>query len=230
MACRMRSWVGSGSASARAAADTIWPGVQKPHWSASARTNASASGGSGSPSIVVTSRSPTVCTNVMHESTGTPSSWTVQLPQWPSPQAIFVPVSPSGPRSVSARVWPTGASTSYLAPFTCNSTIGRHRQDVRQVHEPKRRPRDDALLGFVLELRQHPPEVARRLEQLANALALFRMPVAVGGRVEREPEHADRVRLPRPEQRRRHRQVLVDPRKGHRLRERPAPARRGGIP
>src|ERR671930_937585 len=174
MACRISSCEGAGFAATSAAADTIWPGVQKPHCTASVLTNAWTSGWSRSPSIVVTSRSPTVCTSVMHESTGTPSSWTVQLPQWPSPQAIFVPVSPSGPRSVSARVWPTGASTSYLAPFTCNSTIGRHRQDVRQVHEPKRRPRDDALLGFVLELRQHPPEVARRLEQLANALALFR--------------------------------------------------------
>src|SRR5207244_3662563 len=44
MACRMRSGVGSGSASTKAAADTIWPGVQNPHWSASARTNASTSG------------------------------------------------------------------------------------------------------------------------------------------------------------------------------------------
>ena len=44
-------------------------------------------------------------------------------------------------------------------------------------------------------------------------------PFALVARVQREPEHADRVRLPRPEQRRRHREVLVDAREGHRLRE-----------
>ena len=70
------------------------PGVQKPHCSASARTNASTSGWSRRPSIVVTSRPPTVWTSVMHESAGTPSSWTVHAPQWPSPQATFVPVRP----------------------------------------------------------------------------------------------------------------------------------------
>src|SRR5204863_5341050 len=77
IACRMRSVVGSGSASTSAAAETIWPGVQKPHWRASVRTNASTSRWSRSASIVVTSRSRTVWTSVMHDSTGTPSSWTV---------------------------------------------------------------------------------------------------------------------------------------------------------
>ena len=40
MPCRISSRVGSGFASTSAAAETICPGVQKPHWSASARTNA----------------------------------------------------------------------------------------------------------------------------------------------------------------------------------------------
>ena len=43
--------------------------------------------------------------------TGTPSSSTVQAPQCPSPQAIFVPVSPMSSRSVSASVCPTGSSS-----------------------------------------------------------------------------------------------------------------------
>src|SRR5947208_7697376 len=121
IAWRTRSGVRFGSASTSAAAETIWPGVQNPHWSASARTNASTSGWSRRPSIVVTSRSPTVWTSVMHESTGTPSNCTVQAPQWPSAHATFVPVRPRSPRSVSASVWPTGASTLYTPPFTRNS-------------------------------------------------------------------------------------------------------------
>jgi hypothetical protein len=81
MPWRISSRVGRGFASTSAAAETICPGVQKPHWSASSRTNASTSGCSRRPSIVRTSRAPTVCASVMHESTGTPSSCTVQAPQ-----------------------------------------------------------------------------------------------------------------------------------------------------
>ena len=79
--CLTSSAVGSGFAATSAAAETICPGVQKPHWSASVRTKAPTSGCSRRPSIVVTSRSPTVWTSVMHESTGMPSSMTVQAPQ-----------------------------------------------------------------------------------------------------------------------------------------------------
>src|SRR5205823_6208329 len=217
MPCRTSSRVGSGSASTSAAAETIWPGVQNPHWSASARTKASTSGWSRRPSIVVTSRSPTVWTSVMHESTGTPSSCTVQAPQWPSAHATFVPVRPRSPRRVSASVWPTGASTRYTPPFTRSSHATCHRKDVREVDEPKRRPAHKPLLAFVFDLGQRAPEVARGLQELPDPLSLFPVPVPVGGRVEREPEHADRVCLPSPEQRRRHRQVLVAARKGHRL-------------
>ena len=93
MAWRISSVVGAGVASTSATALTIWPGVQKPHCSASARTNESTIGWSRSPSIVVTSRAVDRWTSVMHESVGTPSTSTVHAPQWPSPQAIFVPVS-----------------------------------------------------------------------------------------------------------------------------------------
>jgi hypothetical protein len=38
MRWRISSLVGSGVSATSAAAETIWPGVQKPHWSASVRT------------------------------------------------------------------------------------------------------------------------------------------------------------------------------------------------
>src|SRR3954465_2929678 len=180
----------------------ICPGVQKPHCTASVRTKASTSGCSRRPSIVVTSRSPTVCTSVMHASTGTPSSCTVHAPQWPSPQAPSVPVRPSWSRRASASVAPTGTSTSYMPPLMRSSSVTGHRQDVREVDEPKRRPADDALVGLVLELREHPPQLARSLQQLSDLLALLRVAVAVGAGVQREAEDADRVRLPRPKERR----------------------------
>jgi hypothetical protein len=81
MAWRISSRDGFGTVSTSADAETICPGVQKPHWSASALTNASINGWSRRPSIVVTSRPSTVWTSVMHESIGTPSMRTVQAPQ-----------------------------------------------------------------------------------------------------------------------------------------------------
>ncbi|OLD99106.1 MAG: hypothetical protein AUG91_07530 [Actinobacteria bacterium 13_1_20CM_4_69_9] len=81
MACRISSVDGVGFAATSAAADTIWPGVQKPHCTASVRTNACTSGWSRSPSIVVTSCPSRVWTSVMHESVGTPSIITVHAPQ-----------------------------------------------------------------------------------------------------------------------------------------------------
>ena len=44
MRCLISSVDGSAISATSAAAETIWPGVQKPHWSASVRTNASTSG------------------------------------------------------------------------------------------------------------------------------------------------------------------------------------------
>ena len=77
-----------------AAAETTWPGVQKPHCIASARTKASISGCSRSPSIVVTSLSSAAWTSVIQDNTGTPSTRTVHAPQWPSPHAILVSCEP----------------------------------------------------------------------------------------------------------------------------------------
>ena len=68
---------------------------------------------------------------------------------------------------------------------------------------------------------KRPPHVLRGDQQLADLLELVAVPVrAVVAGVQRQAEHADRVLLPRPEQRRRHREVLVDARERHRLRER----------
>ena len=67
MAWRISSRLGAGVSPTSAEAETIWPGVQNPHWSASARTKESTSGWSRSPSMVVTSRAPTACVSVMHE-------------------------------------------------------------------------------------------------------------------------------------------------------------------
>src|SRR5205085_4048936 len=53
IACRISSRVGLGLAATSADAETIWPGVQKPHWRASVRTKAPTSAWSRSPSIVV---------------------------------------------------------------------------------------------------------------------------------------------------------------------------------
>ena len=51
------------------------------------------------------------------------------------------------------------------------------------MDEPKRRPADDPLLAFVLDVGQHAPEVAGDLDQLADLVALLLVTVAVGGRV-----------------------------------------------
>src|SRR4051794_4994040 len=71
----------------------------------------------------------------------------------------------------------------------------RHREDVGDVDQAKRLPRDDPLLRRVVELRERTPEVARAHEQLADLLLLVRMAVRLAARVQREPEHADRVGL-----------------------------------
>ena len=60
---------------------------------------------------------------------------------------------------------------------------------------------------------------APRRAARGSGRVLARVAVALVARVEREPDDADRVRLAHPEQRRRHRQVLVDARQLHRLGE-----------
>src|SRR3569833_369019 len=193
---RISSVVGSGFAATSAAALTTWPGVQKPHCTASARTNASISGCSRRPSIVVTSPC-TRCASVMHESVGTPSTCTVQAPQWPSLHAIFVPIRPSSSRSTCASDVPTGEWKSYVWPLMRRSGTARRRQDVGEVEQARARARDQARVRLVLGLGQHPPELARRGQQLADLVELLAVAVPLIGCVEREAARAEDVGLPR---------------------------------
>src|SRR5262245_3728083 len=167
--------------------------------------------------MVVTLCSPTVGTSLMHDSVGTPSTSTVQAPQWPSPHAIFVPVSSRSSRSTSASVRPTGTSRWYGSPLTSiDRSIRCHCPDICKVNQPKRRPRQLAELLWVVDLRERAPEVPCADEQRLDTFQLRRRSVALGGGVQRKPEQADGVRLPSPEQRCRHREVLVDPREHQR--------------
>src|SRR5947208_989814 len=220
MRWRISSRVGCSCAPTSATALTIWPGVQKPHCTASARTNASTIGWSRSPSIVVTAWPATRWASVMHESVGSPSTSTVQAPQWPSLHATFVPVRPMRSRRSSASDVPIGASIACAPPFTNTSGSDRHRLDVCEVHEARREAPGLRALRLGAQVGPRLPEVARRLEQLTDAVDLLGVAVALGAGVDREAEHAERVRLPRPQERRAHRDVLVDPRQLHRLRER----------
>ena len=151
----------------------------------------------------------------------------MQAPQWPSSQAIFVPVRPrSSRRRVGQRRARPAASTSWsAAPLTreAQAPVVTARMSARWTS------RNVARLTMrrspsSLDLRQRAPELAGGFEQLADLVALLLVAVrARRSRVQREPEHADRVGLARPEQRRRHREVLVDARERHRLRERLLP-------
>src|SRR5919198_3714467 len=208
---RISSTDGSGFAATSAAAETTCPGVQKPHCTASAFTKAATSGWSRNPSMVVTSPC-TVCASVMHDSVGTPSTCTVHAPQWPSLHAPFVPVSPSRSRRTVARLAPIGTSTTCSSPFTTSVTsgTGRHRHDVGEVDEPRRRACDDARRVVVLCLGQRAPELASRDEDVVDLVELLDVPVRLVTRIQSEPERAERVLLPRVDERHRHREVLVD--------------------
>ena len=53
----------------------------------------------------------------------------------------------------------------------------RDRLDVGDVDEAERQPHRLALVGLVLELGERRPQVARRLEQLADLVDLVRVAV-----------------------------------------------------
>src|SRR5947199_7014331 len=219
---------GRGFAGTSGEGETTCPGVQKPHWTASVRTNAWTRGWSRSPSIVVTSRSPTVWTSVMQESAATPSSCTVQAPQCPSPQATFVPVRPRSSRNTCPSDRPTGASYSYVPPLMRSSGRRRHRHDVREVDEAEGCACVSDAIPFVSVFRKREPHRLCSREQLPDLIELLPVPVcAVVAGVEGQAEHADSVRLPRPEEWRRHREVLVDAGERHGLLEGLDALRRG---
>ena len=78
-----------------------------------------------SPSTVITSRPATWPTGVMQAQTCSPSSSTVQAPQSPASQPIFVPVRPSSSRKASARQASGAAWTSTARPVDDASALGR---------------------------------------------------------------------------------------------------------
>src|SRR5882724_12409664 len=102
------------------------PGVQYPHWAAPSSAKACWSGCSRPPSAIpstVMIRAPSVSTgSARHESTGAPSTSTVQVPHSPSSQPCLVPVSPRSSRSTSTRVLWTGTSASRDSPLTFRAT------------------------------------------------------------------------------------------------------------
>src|SRR5262245_63079921 len=123
--------------------------------------------------MVVTSRPSTVCTSVMHERAGTPSSITVHAPQCPSPHATFVPVRPRSSRSTCASERPTCASNSYVSPLMRSSGRRRHRHDVGEVDEPERRAHMRDAVVLVALLRQGPPHVTCGKQELADLVELL---------------------------------------------------------
>ena len=113
----------------------------------------------------------------MHESVGVPSICTVHAPQCPSLHAIFVPVSPSYLAQQLREAHPDRRLDRRSAwPLTVSASSGmrRHRDDVGEMDETRRRPRDDARLRLVLGLRQRAPELARGEQELADLLELRR--------------------------------------------------------
>ncbi len=90
-------------------AETMNPGVQKPHcappWAAQASCSGCRQSGLPTPSMVVTD-APSGRRRILyaHERTTLPSRMTLHAPHWPSPQPTLTPVSSSWPRSTSASV------------------------------------------------------------------------------------------------------------------------------
>src|SRR5207248_7543120 len=117
--------------------------------------------------------------SVMHERVGTPSRSTVHAPQWPSPQATFVPVSPRSSRRTYASGRSTGGSTGWTPPFTRSSSTRRHREDVGEVDEPEGRATDCDPVALVLDLGQRAPELASRQQELLDLLELLDASVAL---------------------------------------------------
>ena len=120
IASRIRSRSGRSTAVSSAVAETICPGVQKPHCSASSATNASwsAAAVSPSPSIVVTSRPSAAATGSRQEATARPSSSTAHAPHAPSPQPCLAPVKARSSRSTASRRRVGATSTTCSSPFT----------------------------------------------------------------------------------------------------------------
>ena len=101
------------------------PGVQIPHWAPPASRKAACrpsrwSSSGASPSTVEMDAPSTWQSGTRHESTGAPSSRTVQAPHSPSPQPSFVPVSARSSRRTSRSRRMPGTSSSTASALTVN--------------------------------------------------------------------------------------------------------------
>src|SRR5579872_4638387 len=119
MARRISSGVAGDPSRRKAAAATIWPGVQKPHWKppCSAKDRLRSASSSLSPSTVTTSDSTRQARTRQARRGESPTS-TVQEPHSPRPQASLAPVRPSWSRSTLSKVVAPSAFTSRSMPFT----------------------------------------------------------------------------------------------------------------
>src|SRR5262245_53659437 len=118
---RISSSVGSGFSCRSATEVSIIPGVQKPHWRPCSSRNATWIGCSSAPccrpSTVVISRPSAWTASTVQDLTGTPSSRTVQAPQWVVSHPWCVPVRPS----VCRRKWTSSSRGSTSA--ACDSPL-----------------------------------------------------------------------------------------------------------
>ena len=131
--CRPRSATGRCSSSATVA--TTRPGVQKPHCTAPAATNARCTACSrpsvASPSTVTTSR-PSACAPCTRQAhTSCPSRSTEQEPHSPSSQAPLAPGRSSRSRSTNSRLSAPWTSASRRSPLTRSSILIRGTSRVR---------------------------------------------------------------------------------------------------
>ena len=128
-ASRISSSLGFGLCASRSAVATTRPGVQKPHCTAPASTNASctrwSSPSSASPSTVTTSCPSACAASTRHAQTSVPSSSTEHDPHSPCSQAFFEPGRPRLSRSAKRRLSPSQTSASRCSPLTVSSIFTR---------------------------------------------------------------------------------------------------------
>ena len=126
-ASRISSSLGSGVCRRRSAVATTRPGVQKPHCTAPASTNASWTRCSESPPArpsTVTTSCPSACAaSTRHAHTSVPSRSTEHEPHSPCSQAFFEPGRPSRSRSAYSRLSPGQTSASRAAPLTVSAIL-----------------------------------------------------------------------------------------------------------
>src|ERR1039457_901841 len=117
---------GDRSASSSAAAASVCPGWQYPHWTTLPLYHASRTAsmtGPDAPSTVVTAFPTAPPASVWHDLVLRPSINTVHAAQYPIPQPYFVPRSPSASRSThNSGLVAKRSSTSTSAPFTFSFT------------------------------------------------------------------------------------------------------------